>query len=176
MALHPTQKGVLMEDTKNTFFGYKSDETTAMQIKNNMMVMLHIQVIWFGCFVTSYLCSSLFLGHYSHEDLAGHFLDFLKIFNFSTELLLNIGLDGPNKTFVPKNKVISHWYWFISNPYCRWSVSVSMSIKLVCYLDEAAVELHCFFKWSAACCEDCKRLEYITEIIVHFMKEHMESW
>ena len=53
---------------------------------------------------------------------------------------------------------------------------VHYSIKLVCYLDEAAVELHCFFKWSAACCEDCKRLEYIIEIIVHFMKEHMESW
>ena len=53
---------------------------------------------------------------------------------------------------------------------------VHYSIKLMCDLDEVAIELHCFFKWSAACCEDCKRLEYITEIIVHFMKEHMESW
>lgn len=127
----PYRKGVLMEDTKNTFFGYKSDETTAMQTKNNMMVILHIQVIWFGCFVTSYLCSSLFLGHYSHEDLVVHFLDFLKIFNFSTDLLLNIGLDGPNKTFVPKKKVINHRYWFISNPYSRWSVSRSSLLHQV---------------------------------------------
>ena len=101
----------------------------------------------FGCFVMTYLCSSLFLGHCSHEDLFVLFFDFLKCFNFSTDLLLNEGMDGPNKTFLPKNRVINHRYWFMSNPYHKWSFPrIFVSIKLVLDLDEVAIECISFLK------------------------------
>ena len=45
--------------------------------------------------VTAY-AGSLFVGHCTSVDLLDHFLAFIKDLNLDTNLLMGIGMDGPN--------------------------------------------------------------------------------
>ena len=138
----------------------------------------------FGGVVTAYL-GSLFVGHCSHEDLVVHFFNFLKSFNLSADLLFNVGMDGPtvNKAFLRKvvSELSKNNLSVIDIGSCPIHFANGAfrkflnSIKSVLDLDEVAIDLHFFFKMCAARPEDYKKLEDITEITAHFMKEHVES-
>ena len=55
--------------------------------------------------VTSY-CDSLFVGHFSAEDLIKHVYEFINRYDLNVGILLNIGMDGPNVNKNFKRKLL----------------------------------------------------------------------
>ena len=77
-------------------FVFKIDETTTLQVKNNMM---DIQLQYWSkemTLVNSVYCGSLFVGHCFSKYLLPHFTTFVEDMNLEPDLLMQIGMDGPN--------------------------------------------------------------------------------
>ena len=88
----PYFKSKLLEDLSDTPFVFKFDETTNSQVKKQYDGYIMSSVT--NKMTTAYV-GSLFLGHCNPEDL-DHFFEFIKDLNLNTDLLISIGMDGPN--------------------------------------------------------------------------------
>ena len=174
---------LLINDLKNSLFGYTFVETTTSEINKQYDGYATYLSKRFRCIITSYL-GSLFVGHCNHKKLVEHFFVFLDKVDFSPSWLLNIGMGGHsvNKTFLtegvkePKKKKISVIYISF---WLKHTLNVAFKLlnvfKLITDLDEVAVDLYFFFKKFSASCEDYKNLEAITAVTSWYTKEHVDS-
>ena len=128
-------------------------------------------------------CGSLFVGHCTADDL-DHFDHFVKELDLDVEYLLNIGMDGPNVNKKYEQLLESHLgkekkTTFIKIGSCNLhAVNNSFGNGLkslkedIIDLDQFAIDLHFFFKLSAARREDCSKTSEITDITAIYMLKH----
>ena len=110
--------------------------------------------------------------------------------NLVTEVLLNIGMDGPNvnKKFLRDlrselEKVHTDLIYIGSCPLHIISDGFGKGIKYIdaivnfdqFAIDQFAIDLHSFFKLSAARREDLSEMSNFTDVIVHYVIRHCES-
>ena len=93
--ISPYVKELLLNDFKGTPFVFKFDETTTLQQKKQYDGYVQYWSPEHNL-VTSAYCGSLFVGHCFSKDLLSHFASFGEDMQWESDLLLQIGMDGPN--------------------------------------------------------------------------------
>ena len=93
--ISPYVKDFYVNDFKDSPFVFKFDETTTLQVKKQYDGYVQY---WSNeqDLVTSVYCGSLFVGHCFTNDLLHHFAYFGEELKWKPDLLLQIGMDGPN--------------------------------------------------------------------------------
>ena len=91
----PHVKSKLKEDIFGSPFAFKFDETTTAQVKKQYDGYVTYHSPLQKNVITSYT-GSLFVGHCTAADLLDHFLIFIKDLSIDTNLMMGIGMDGPN--------------------------------------------------------------------------------
>ena len=135
--------------------------------------------------VTSY-CGSLFVGHCTASDLKNHFHEFIRKLGLKTPYLLSLGMDGPNvnKSFAEKLSVelksVDNTSYIdvgsCSLHACNNAFAEALkTLKETINLDQIAIDLHFFFKHSAARREDYVSVSSITDVTSQFVLKHCQS-
>ena len=137
------------------------------------------------CIAVTAYCGSLFVGHYNHKDLVEHFYEFISSLQCSTPWLLNIGMDwsSVNLAFLKRLqlKLAAKAHSFINIGSCPPHIAnnafktMLTVLKSTIDLELTVIDLHFFFRCSAAHREDYKLVKQITEITACYMKKHCES-
>lgn len=174
----------LISDVSNKPFSFKFDETTTSQVKKQYDAYVTYFSYTSQVVVTAF-CGSLFVGHCTAEDLLSHFFEFINRLGLKTFFLLSLGMDGPsvNKSFSEKLKAAlkASNTTFIDVGSCSLhsannAFSEGLKLLNVCInLDQVAIDLHFFFKLSAARREDYKEVSSITEVTSHFVLKHCQT-
>lgn len=135
--------------------------------------------------VTSY-CDSLFVGHFSAEDLIKHVYEFINRYDLNVGILLNIGMDGPNVNKNFKRKLLE-------------SLKKSKSTTFICILTCSLHIANNAFGWKndniEGSCEpwpicnlspvflsdnsarlDLKLVSEIRDVTVHYVLCHCQTW
>ena len=123
--------------------------------------------------VNSVYCGSLFVGHCFSKDLLHHFTTFVEDMNLEPDLLMQIGMDGPNVN----SKFEKDLYTQI---YDRYGVSFLMLGSCGIHITNNGFrkgvtefgfdvetfvhDINFYFKMSAARRQDYKLMEMFTEI------------
>ena len=181
----PYFKSKLLEDFNNTPFVFKFDETTNSQIKKQYDGYIRYMSSSTNMMTTAYV-GSLFVGHCNAKDLLDHFFEFIKDLNLDTDLLLGIGMDGPyvNKSFeasliakleeekgnslIPIGSCPLH---VVNNGF-----GAGMKrIKEVMDIEQFLIDVHFFFKLSAARREDYKEVQELTDVTAEFLLKYCST-
>ena len=91
----PYLKQKLIYDVKDKPFTFKFDETTNRNVSKQYDAYLQYWSKSYNQIVDAY-CGSLFLGHYTSDNLVEHYKHFAKELNLDSNYFLLIGMDGPN--------------------------------------------------------------------------------
>ena len=93
--ISPYVKDLYINDFNGTPFVFKFDETTTLQVKKQYDGYIQY---WSKetNLVNSVYCGSLFVGHCFPKDLIQHFTSFCEDMKWEPDLMLQIGMDGPN--------------------------------------------------------------------------------
>ena len=93
--LSPYVKELYINDFIGTPFVFKFDETTTIQTKKQYDGYVQY---WSPeqNLITSVYCGSIFVGHCTAKDLIHHFNQIGQEMKWKTDLLLQIGMDGPS--------------------------------------------------------------------------------
>ena len=132
--------------------------------------------------VTEY-CGSLFVGHCTSDDLVNQFFEFMEKLKLNLLLLLALGMDGPsvNRSFEKKLKARleeNYATQILDIGTCSLHIVNNAfleglkELKRVINLDEFAIDLHFFMKYSTAQREDYANIVSVTEITAHFLLRH----
>ena len=181
----PYVKDQLVQDISNKPFVFKFDETTTSQVKKQYDAYITYMSYRYQKIVTSY-CGSLFVGHCTASDLKNHFHEFIRKLGLKTPYLLSLGMDGPNvnKSFAEKLSVelksvdnTSYIDVGSSSLYaCNNAFAEALkTLKETINLDQIAIDLHVFFKHSAARREDYVSVSSITDVTSQFVLKHCQS-
>ena len=181
----PYFKQQLLSDMKDCPFSFRFDETTTAQKKKQYDGYVTYFSARENITVTSY-CGSLFMGHCLADDLVEHFFEFMRNLDLDVKLLLALGMDGPsvNKSFEKKLKKEldnKHFTTVLDVGTCSLhSVNNAFGegikrMKSLIDLDEFSIDLHFFFKYSAARREDYKDLESLTGETSQFVLKHCQT-
>ena len=129
------------------------------------------------------ICGSLFVGHCTLDDLVNHFFEFMEELKLNLSLLLVLGMDGPcvNRSFEKKLKARLEEIYatqildigtcslhIVNNAFLEGLKELKNEINL----DEFAIDLHFFMKYSAARREDYVNIVSVTETTAHFLLRH----
>ena len=155
-------------------FSFQFDETSTQQVKKQydgyIVLFSNSQKI-----VIEY-CGSLFVGRCTSDDLGSHFFEFMKL-KLNLSLLLVLGMDGPSvsRYFEKKLKArLEENYTtqildigtcslhIVNNAFLEGLKELKNEINL----DEFAIDLHFFMKYSAA-----RRGNYVNIVSVTLRKE-----
>ena len=93
--ISPFVKDLYIQDFKGTPFVFKFDETTTIQTKKQYDGYVQYWSTEQNL-VTSVYCGSIFVGHCLAKDLLHHFAKFGEDMKWESDLLLQVGMDGPN--------------------------------------------------------------------------------
>lgn len=181
----PYFKQQRLNDMKDSPFSFRFDETTTAQKKKQYDGYVTYFSSLENVIVTAY-CGSLFMGHCLADDLVEHFFEFMRKLDLNVQLLLALGMDGPsvNKSFEQKVKREldqKHFTTILDVGTCSLhSVNNAFGegikrLKSLIDLDEFAIDLHFFFKYSAARREDYKDLVTLTDETTHFVLKHCQT-
>ena len=181
----PYVKDQLVQDISNKPFVFKFDETTTSQVKKQYDAYITYMSYRYQKIVTSY-CGSLFVGHCTASDLKNHFHEFIRKLGLKTPYLLSLGMDGPNvnKSFAEKLSVelksVDNTSYIdvgsCSLHACNNAFAEALkTLKETINLDQIAIDLHFFFKHSAARREDYLSVSSITDVTSQFVLKHCQS-
>ena len=121
----PYLKQKLIYDVKDKPFTFKFDGTTIRNVSKQYDAYLQYWSKSYNQIVDAY-CGSLFLGHYTSDNLVEHYKHFAKELNLD----LLIGMDGPNVNLSFEKKLnetgrrhgcsfLKAWYMFTPpSPHC----------------------------------------------------------
>ena len=181
----PHVKSKLKEDIFGSPFAFKFDETTTAQVKKQYDGYVTYHSPLQKNVITSYT-GSLFVGHCTAADLLDHFLIFIKDLGIDTNLMMGIGMDGPNvnKQFeadlIKKldsekgnsiMKIGSCPLHIVNNAFGEGM----KTIKAVMDIEQFLIDLLFFFKLSSAGREDYKELEEMTDVTAEFMLRYCST-
>ena len=93
--ISPYVKDLYLNDFKGSPFVFKFDETTTVQVKKQYDGYVQYWSNEQNLISTVY-CGSLFVGHCFSKDLIDHFSKFGEDMEWEPDLLLQVGMDGPN--------------------------------------------------------------------------------
>ena len=93
--LAPFVKYELIADAQKTPYFFKYDGTTNSQVKKHCDEYINFFSKKLRKIVTLY-CGTLFDGHCTADDLVDHFFEFVRDLGLYFNLLLALGIDGPN--------------------------------------------------------------------------------
>ena len=135
--------------------------------------------------VTLY-CGSLFVGHCAADDLVDHFLEFVRDLGLDLNLLQALGIDGPNVNKSLKSKLAeelqkgsaTHFLdvdtssiHIANNAFLEGIKCLKDSVNV----DQFAVDLHFFFKLSAARREDYRGVSELTDVTTYYVIKHCQT-
>ena len=175
----------LKKDVEKKVFSFKFDESTTEQAKKQYDAYLTFYSTEFQRIITAY-CGSLFVGHCTAQDLVEHFFEFVEKLSLKPAFLQSLGMDGPNfdKLFEKKLRAELKEKFGIelldlgtcslhsANNAFNKGLKV---LKTTVDLDEFAINLHFFFKYSSARREDYKNLEELTDLTSEFVIKHCQT-
>ena len=105
--LAPYFEQKIKHDIANTPFTFKFDETTTKQVVKQYDGYVCYWSKIHGYIITSYL-GLMFVGHCTATDLLDHYLAFKEKWNLDDNLLLHLGMDGPNVNLRFEKELSSH--------------------------------------------------------------------
>ena len=132
--------------------------------------------------VTEYF-GSLSVGHCTSNDLVNHFFEFMEKLKLNLSLLLPLGIDGPSVNRSSEKKLKAHLeenyttqildigtcsLHIVNNAFLEGLKELKNEINL----DEFAIDLHFFMKYSAARREDYVNIVRVAEITAQFLLRH----
>ena len=135
--------------------------------------------------VASY-CDSLFVGHCTTDDLVDHFFEFAKDLGLHLNLLLAFGIDGPNVNKSFKSKLAEELqkrgatHFLDIGTYSLHIANNAFLEGIKCLkdnvnVDQFAIDLHFFFKLSAAKREDYRGVSELTDVTTHYVVKHCQT-
>lgn len=183
--LAPYVKEELINEVKKTPYSFKFDESTTSQVKKQYDGYVSFYSTSLGRIVTSY-CGSLFVGHCTADDLVDHFFEFVRDLGLDLNLLLALGIDGPNvnKSFrakLAKELEKRDATQFLDVGTCSIHIANNgflegiKCLKSVVNIDQFAIDLHFFFKLSAARREDYREICELTDVTAHYVLKHCQT-
>ena len=173
----PYIRDLVQADLSNRPFTFHFDETTTSQVKK--------QYDGYATYispskkeVTTTYCGSLFVGRCTADDMVVHFHDFMKKAGLNPKLMLSLGMDGPNVNILFENKILKELSIITLGTCCLHIASNGFGKAIrslkesVVDLDELAIDLHFFFKYSAVRREKYMKCHEITGVVVKMMERH----
>ena len=129
---------------------------------------------------------SLFIGHFTADDLVDHFFEFVKDLGLDVNLLLALVIDDPNVNKSFKSKLAGELQsrgatHFLDVGTCSIHVANNAflegikSLKDNVDVDQFAIELNFFFKLSAARGEDYRGVSELTDVTTHYVTKHCQT-
>ena len=178
LALYFEEK--IKEDIKGAPFTFKFDETTTRQVVKQYDAYIHYWSKTHGHVTTNYL-GSLFLGHCTASDLLEHYLQFRENWKLDDNLLLHLGMDGPNvnllfernlSEYLKKNCAAT----FLQLGSCSLHpvhTAFKKGLQEMDFpFDSFFHDLSFFFHLSSARRQDYKSMEKVTEVTAVYVKKH----
>ena len=154
------------------------------QKRNKVKYMLQYHSHHFGRVVTIYL-GTLFVGRCTSDDLLSDFNSMLDKLHLNDEFIISLGMDGPNVNKLFEKKLNSQFEkkgkTLIPVGTCTLhTVATAFSVGLKMLepdfeLDQFAIELHSFFKYSAKRIEQYFTTDFITNLEPQRILRHCET-
>ena len=127
-----------------------------------------------------------FVGHCTADDLVDHFFEFVSDLGLDFNLLLALGIDSPNinKSFKSKHAEelqIRGAIHFLDVYTCSIDIAnngILEGIKCLkdnVNVDPFAIDLHFFFKLSAARREDYRGVSELTDVTTHYIIKRCQT-
>ena len=177
----PYFKEKLQKDFYNKPFSFKFDETTTSQVKKQYDGYVQYWSKTWNCIQISY-CGSLFVDHCPAEKLVDHFFEFVNKLGLNLKFLLHIGMDGPNvnlkfeKLLSQSLALVKYDTKFLKTGTCPLHIVHNSFRKGVTSLkfdiDQYAIDIHFFFKMSAARRADYKDVVAVTNVVAEYVQKH----
>ena len=182
--LSPFVKDELITDVQKTPYSFKFNETMFSQMKKQY----DRYISFFSkklCKIVTY-CGSLFVGHCMADDLVDHFFKFVRDLGLNLNLLLALGIDGPNVNKSFKSKLAEelqkrHITHFLDVGTCSIHIANNASLEGIKCLkdninvDQFAIDLHFFVKLSAVRREHYRGLSELTDVTMHYVIKYCET-
>ena len=136
--------------------------------------------------ITTAYVGSLFVGHCNAEDLLDHFFEFIKDLNLNTDLLLSIGMDGPNVNKSFETSLIAKLEEEKGNSLipigsCPLHIvnngfgAGMKRMKEVMNIEQFLIDVHFFFKLSSARWEDYKEVQELTDETAEYLPKYCST-
>jgi len=179
----PYLQKIILNELKELPFSFRFDETTTSQVKKQYDAYATYHSVHFKQIITSYL-GTLFVGRCTANDLLQYTTDLLTKVKLVPENIISLGMDGPsvNKLFKEKfeSDLQKRGHSIIDVGSCPLhTVSNGFSVGLKSIdevdLDQFAVDLHSFFKFSAKRIEEYFDVEKFTEVYGQRMLRHVST-
>ena len=159
-------------------FSFLFDETITQQVEKQFDAYLQY---WSSKNQTSNIYAGFcFVGHCNSDQLFDHFHHFIKEPELNPNLLLHLGMDGPNVNLKFQQNLAKYFdekgVSFLNIDTClphKVHGSFKHGVKsLPTDIDQFTVDLHGFFKLSSAQREDYKEIEDVTDVTSHYALRH----
>ena len=126
------------------------------------------------------------LVHCTADDLVDNFFEFVKDLGLELNLLLALGFDGPNVNKSFKSKLIKELQKrgatnFLDVGTCSLHIANNAFLEGIKCLkdnidvDQFAIDLHFFFKLSAARREDYREVSQLTDVTSQYVIKHCQT-
>ena len=129
-------------------------------------------------------CGSLFVDHCPADKLVEHFFTFIEKIGLDIKFMLHLGMDGPNvnlkfQTLLLQSNLAEAKTTFLNIGTCPLHIVHNAFRKgvssLVCNVDQFAIDIHFFFKLSAARRADYKSMAKIN-VVKYALKHSTTRW
>lgn len=179
----PSLRATFQRDLKGIPFTFSFDETTTSQGKKQYDCYIKYKSYVFRRVIVRYLDSE-FVGHCTANHLLSIFHSKMKSFDIEKALMLQMEMDGPNvnksmlkslKVDLEKNldkTLIDIGTCLLHPVHTCFEKALS---KFSLDFDEFVIDVHSFFKLSAARKQDFQLTSLTTEIETHQMMRHVSS-
>ena len=180
--LAPFVKDELITDVQKTPYSCKFDKTTNSQLKKQYDGYVSFFSKKLRKIVTLY-CGTLFVGHCMADNLVDIFFEFVRDLGLDFNLLLALGINGPNvnKSFKSKlaeelqKRSATHGYWYMYYSHSKQTFEGIKCLKGYVNVDQFAIDLHFFFKLSATRREDYRGVSKLTDVTTHYVIKHCQN-
>ena len=181
--ISPYIKALNINDFKGSPFVFKFDETTTVQVKKQYDGYVQYWSKEQNLVVSVY-CGSLFVGHCFSKDLLSHFFKFGEEMQWEPDLLLQLGMDGPNVNLKFEKDLYSkvsdeYGVSFLDTGTCSLHKTHNGFRKGVLAfgfdIETFVNDTNFFFKLSAARRQDYKLMEIFTDIEAKYVMKHIAS-
>lgn len=173
---------LIIADIKGQPFRFHFDETTTSQVKKQYDAYITYWSAEGDEIVTSYI-GSLFVGHCPADDLLLHFQTFVSKLSLDLNYLMNLGMDGPYVNLSFQRKLVAMLERndgtliidIGSCPLHKVNTAFSNAIAAISKhfdVDQFAIDLHFFFKYSAGRREDYATVGEVTDLIAQNLNKH----
>ena len=183
--LAPFAKDELITDVQKTPSSVKFDETTNFQVKKQYDGYVTFFSKKLRKVVTLY-CGSLLVGHCTADDLVDHFFEFVRDPGLDFNLLLALGIDGPNVNKSFKSKLAEELkrrgapHLLDVGTYSIHIANNTFLEGFKCSKDNVnigqfATDLHFFSKLSAVRREDYRGVSELTDVTTYYVIKHCQT-